>query len=77
MGGDGELNDLEEVFPPLPHPLVDSHGVQRFVVERSLNHRDDSGSSTRYFVQWWGYPPSWNIWEPRSQLMMVVPGLVE
>ena len=73
---DGNQNHLEEVFPPPPHPLVDSHGGQRFLVERILNHRDDSGSRTSYLVQWRGYPPSWNSWEPRSQLMADVSGLV-
>ena len=73
---DGKQNHLEEVFPPPPHPLVYSHGGQRFLVERILNHRDDSGSRTRYLVQWRGYPPSWNSWEPRSQLLLDVEGLV-
>ena len=56
---------------------MDSHGGQRFLVELILNHRDDSLLETTYLVQWRGYPPSWNSWEPRSQMMMDVPGLVE
>ena len=69
--------ELDQVFPPPPHHLVDSHGGQRFLVERILNHRDVNGERTSYLVRWQGYPPSWDSWEPRAQLMADVQGLVE
>uniref|UniRef100_A0AAV1U846 Chromo domain-containing protein n=1 Tax=Peronospora matthiolae TaxID=2874970 RepID=A0AAV1U846_9STRA len=45
----------DQVIPPPPHPLVDSGGVQRFLVERILNHRDVSGFRTNYLVRWHCY----------------------
>uniref|UniRef100_A0AAV1TI02 Chromo domain-containing protein n=1 Tax=Peronospora matthiolae TaxID=2874970 RepID=A0AAV1TI02_9STRA len=44
--------ELDQVFPPPPHPLVDSSGGQRFLVERILNHRDVNGVRTSYLVRW-------------------------
>uniref|UniRef100_A0AAV1UVL4 Chromo domain-containing protein n=1 Tax=Peronospora matthiolae TaxID=2874970 RepID=A0AAV1UVL4_9STRA len=67
----------DQVFPPPPHPLVISGGVQRFLVERILNHRDENGVRTSYRVRWRGYTPAWDSWEPRAQLIVDVPGLVE
>uniref|UniRef100_A0AAV1TW74 Chromo domain-containing protein n=1 Tax=Peronospora matthiolae TaxID=2874970 RepID=A0AAV1TW74_9STRA len=67
----------DQVFPPPPHPLVDSGGGQRFLVERILNHRDLNGVRTSYLVRWRGYPPAWDSWEPRAQLIVDVLGLVE
>uniref|UniRef100_M4B4I0 Chromo domain-containing protein n=1 Tax=Hyaloperonospora arabidopsidis (strain Emoy2) TaxID=559515 RepID=M4B4I0_HYAAE len=58
--------DSELIFPPLPQPLVDSHGGQRFYVERFLNHRDVKGQRTSYLVRWCGYPPSHDSWGPLS-----------
>ena len=66
----------EQIFPPPPPPLVDSHGGQRFLVERIHNHRDVKGHRTSYLVRWRGYPPSHDSWEPRSQLLVDVEGLV-
>uniref|UniRef100_A0AAV1TP16 Chromo domain-containing protein n=1 Tax=Peronospora matthiolae TaxID=2874970 RepID=A0AAV1TP16_9STRA len=43
------------MFPPPPHPLVDSSGGQRFLVERILNHRDVNGIRTSYLVRWRGF----------------------
>ena len=57
--------------------LVDFHGGQRFLVERILNHRGDSGSRKSYLVRWRGYPPSFDSWERGSQLMADVEGLVQ
>uniref|UniRef100_A0AAV1US51 Integrase catalytic domain-containing protein n=1 Tax=Peronospora matthiolae TaxID=2874970 RepID=A0AAV1US51_9STRA len=70
-------DNLEKVFPPPPPPLEDSRGGQRYLVEQLLNHRDVNGRRTSYLVRWRGYPPSWDSWEPRSQLMIDVLGLVE
>ena len=70
-------NPSEIVFPPTPHPLIDACGGRRFLVERLLNHRDEKGHRTSYLVQWRGYPPSADSWEPRSQLLVDVLGLVE
>uniref|UniRef100_M4BFS8 Chromo domain-containing protein n=1 Tax=Hyaloperonospora arabidopsidis (strain Emoy2) TaxID=559515 RepID=M4BFS8_HYAAE len=70
-------NPSENVFPPPPHPLIDARGGQRFLVERLLNHRDEKGRRTSYLVRWRGYPPSADSWEPRSQLLIDVLGLVE
>uniref|UniRef100_A0AAV1VKZ8 Chromo domain-containing protein n=1 Tax=Peronospora matthiolae TaxID=2874970 RepID=A0AAV1VKZ8_9STRA len=67
----------DQAFQPPPHPLVDSGGGQRFLVERLLNHRDVNGVRTSYLVLWRGYPPAWDSWEPRAQLIVDVPGLVE
>uniref|UniRef100_A0AAV1UHA5 Chromo domain-containing protein n=1 Tax=Peronospora matthiolae TaxID=2874970 RepID=A0AAV1UHA5_9STRA len=66
-----------QVFPPPPHPLVDSGGAQRFLVERILNHRDGNGVRTSYLVRWRGYQPAWESWDPRAQLIVDVLGLVE
>uniref|UniRef100_A0AAV1T8D6 Chromo domain-containing protein n=1 Tax=Peronospora matthiolae TaxID=2874970 RepID=A0AAV1T8D6_9STRA len=65
------------MFPPPPHPLVESSGGQRFLVERILNHRDVNGVRTSYLVRWRGYPPAWDGWEPRAQLIVDVIRLVE
>uniref|UniRef100_A0AAV1TLD8 Chromo domain-containing protein n=1 Tax=Peronospora matthiolae TaxID=2874970 RepID=A0AAV1TLD8_9STRA len=55
-----------QLFPPPPHPLVDSGGGQRFLVERILNYRDVNGVRTSYLVHWRGYPPARDSWEPRA-----------
>uniref|UniRef100_A0AAV1T2C2 Integrase catalytic domain-containing protein n=1 Tax=Peronospora matthiolae TaxID=2874970 RepID=A0AAV1T2C2_9STRA len=68
---------VESIFPPPPPPLEDSRGGQRYLDEQLLNHRDVNGRRTSYLVRWRGYPPSWDTWEPRSQLMVDVMGLVE
>uniref|UniRef100_A0AAV1TTW7 Chromo domain-containing protein n=1 Tax=Peronospora matthiolae TaxID=2874970 RepID=A0AAV1TTW7_9STRA len=67
----------EQVFPPPPHPLGGSRGGQRFLVKRILNHRDENGVRTSYLVRWRVYPPAWDSWEPRAQLIVDVLGLVE
>uniref|UniRef100_A0AAV1TFM8 Chromo domain-containing protein n=1 Tax=Peronospora matthiolae TaxID=2874970 RepID=A0AAV1TFM8_9STRA len=69
--------ESDQVFLPPPHPLVDSSGGQRFLVERILSHRDVNGVRTNYLVHWNGYPPAWGSWEPRAQLIVDVLGLVE
>uniref|UniRef100_A0AAV1TE87 Uncharacterized protein n=1 Tax=Peronospora matthiolae TaxID=2874970 RepID=A0AAV1TE87_9STRA len=69
---------VESVFPPPPPPLEDSRGGQRYLVEQLLNHRDVNRTSDelpRPVAR--VYPPSWDSWEPRSQLMVDVLGLVE
>uniref|UniRef100_A0AAV1TWJ3 Chromo domain-containing protein n=1 Tax=Peronospora matthiolae TaxID=2874970 RepID=A0AAV1TWJ3_9STRA len=74
-----KLSDLEtiQVFPPPPHPLVDSGGGQRFLVKRILTHRDVNGVRTSYLVRWCAYPQAWDSWKPRAQLIADVLGLVE
>uniref|UniRef100_A0AAV1U9E7 Chromo domain-containing protein n=1 Tax=Peronospora matthiolae TaxID=2874970 RepID=A0AAV1U9E7_9STRA len=67
----------DQVFPPPPHPLVDSSGGQRLLVERILNHRDVNDVQTSYLFRWRGYPPAWDSWEPRAQLIVDVLDLVE
>uniref|UniRef100_A0AAV1T3D0 Chromo domain-containing protein n=1 Tax=Peronospora matthiolae TaxID=2874970 RepID=A0AAV1T3D0_9STRA len=67
----------DQVFPLPPHPLVDSSGGKRFLVERILNHRDVNGIQASYLVRWRGYPLVSDIWEPRAQLIVDVLGLVE
>uniref|UniRef100_A0AAV1V1P7 Chromo domain-containing protein n=1 Tax=Peronospora matthiolae TaxID=2874970 RepID=A0AAV1V1P7_9STRA len=67
----------DQVFPPPPHPLDYSGGDQRFLVERILNHRDVNGVRKNCLVRWCGYPPTWDSWEPRAQLIVGVSGLVE
>uniref|UniRef100_A0AAV1TXS6 Uncharacterized protein n=1 Tax=Peronospora matthiolae TaxID=2874970 RepID=A0AAV1TXS6_9STRA len=69
--------ESDQVFSPPPHPLVGSVGGQRFLVERILNHRDVNGVRTSYLVRWRGYPPAWDSWEPRVQLIVDVLGFVE
>uniref|UniRef100_A0AAV1UBL9 Chromo domain-containing protein n=1 Tax=Peronospora matthiolae TaxID=2874970 RepID=A0AAV1UBL9_9STRA len=68
---------VESVFPPPPPPLEDSRSGQRYLVEQLLNHRDVNGRRTSYLFRWRGYPPYWDTWEPHSQLMIDVLGLVE
>uniref|UniRef100_A0AAV1V9B2 Chromo domain-containing protein n=1 Tax=Peronospora matthiolae TaxID=2874970 RepID=A0AAV1V9B2_9STRA len=75
--GDACPAHFGERFPPLPPPLEDSRGGQRYLIMRLLNHRDVNGRRTSYLVRWRGYPPSWGTWERRSQLMIDVLGLVE
>uniref|UniRef100_A0AAV1UQW4 Chromo domain-containing protein n=1 Tax=Peronospora matthiolae TaxID=2874970 RepID=A0AAV1UQW4_9STRA len=65
------------MFSPPPHPLVDSRGGQRFLWERVLNHCNVNGIRTSYLVRWRGYPPAWDSWEPRAQLIVDVLGLDE
>uniref|UniRef100_A0AAV1TTP3 Chromo domain-containing protein n=1 Tax=Peronospora matthiolae TaxID=2874970 RepID=A0AAV1TTP3_9STRA len=67
----------DQVVPPPPHPLVHSLGGQRFLVELIVNHRDVKGVRTSFLVSWHGYPPAWNCWEHRAQLIVEVLGLVE
>ena len=55
---------------------MDSHGGQRFHVERIHNHSDVKGHRTSYLVRWRGYPPSHDSWEPRSQLLVDIEGLI-
>uniref|UniRef100_A0AAV1TDX7 Chromo domain-containing protein n=1 Tax=Peronospora matthiolae TaxID=2874970 RepID=A0AAV1TDX7_9STRA len=69
--------EKDQVFPPPPHPLVVSIGGQRFLVERILSHRDINGVRTSYLVHLRGYPPAWNSWEPRAQLIIDVFSLVD
>ena len=69
--------ELDRGFPPPPHPLVNSHGGQHFVVKRLPTHREMKGRRTSSLVRWRGYPPSADSWEHRNQLMADVPGLVE
>ena len=73
----GTVNPPEDAFPLPPHPLVDTCGGQRVLMERPLNYRDVKGRRTSYLVRWRGYPPLANSWEPRSQLMVSVVGLAE
>ena len=58
---------MKDMFPRPLHPLVDTRGGQRFLVELLLNHRDVKGRQTSYLVQWRGYPPLADSWEPHSQ----------
>uniref|UniRef100_A0AAV1V049 Chromo domain-containing protein n=1 Tax=Peronospora matthiolae TaxID=2874970 RepID=A0AAV1V049_9STRA len=67
----------DQVFPPPPHPVVDSSGGQRFLVERILNHRDVNGVRTSYLVLWRGYPPACDSWNPRAKLIVDVLGIVK
>ena len=53
---------------------MDSHGGQRFLVERIRNHV--KGRRTSYLVRWRGYPPLHDGWEPRAQLIVDVKGLL-
>uniref|UniRef100_A0AAV1TYG5 Chromo domain-containing protein n=1 Tax=Peronospora matthiolae TaxID=2874970 RepID=A0AAV1TYG5_9STRA len=48
----------DQVSPPPPHPLVDSGGGQRFLLERTCNHRDVKSVRTSYLVRWRSYPPA-------------------
>uniref|UniRef100_A0AAV1TV11 Chromo domain-containing protein n=1 Tax=Peronospora matthiolae TaxID=2874970 RepID=A0AAV1TV11_9STRA len=46
-------------------------------MERLLNHRDVNSVRTSYLVRWRGYPPAWDIWYPRAQLIVNVLGIAE
>uniref|UniRef100_A0AAV1TTA0 Chromo domain-containing protein n=1 Tax=Peronospora matthiolae TaxID=2874970 RepID=A0AAV1TTA0_9STRA len=66
-----------QAFPPPPQPLVDSSCDQRFLFKRNLNHCDMNGVRTSCLVRWRGYPPTWDSWEPRVQLIVDVLNLVK
>uniref|UniRef100_A0AAV1TEV8 Chromo domain-containing protein n=1 Tax=Peronospora matthiolae TaxID=2874970 RepID=A0AAV1TEV8_9STRA len=67
----------DQVFSLPPHHLVDSSGGQRFLLERNLSHSDVNGVRTSHLVRWRDYPPAWDSWKPRAQLIVDVLGLVE
>ena len=46
-------------------------------MKRLLNHVDVKGLRTSYLLRWNGYSPFADIWEPRSQLMLDVLGLID
>uniref|UniRef100_A0AAV1T1W5 Chromo domain-containing protein n=1 Tax=Peronospora matthiolae TaxID=2874970 RepID=A0AAV1T1W5_9STRA len=71
------VSQPDRLFPPPPHLLVDSGGGQRFLLERILNKRDVNGVWTSYLVHWSVYPPAWDSWESRAQLIIDVLGLIE
>jgi len=52
---------------PPPTAEADSNGDAEFEVERIVA-RKRAGRGYRYLVQWKGYPPEENTWEPRSAL---------
>uniref|UniRef100_A0AAV1T731 Uncharacterized protein n=1 Tax=Peronospora matthiolae TaxID=2874970 RepID=A0AAV1T731_9STRA len=64
------------VFPPPQPPLEDSRGGQRYLVERLLNHSGVSDVGRVISSGGAAYPQSCYSWEPRSQLMVDVLGLV-
>jgi len=47
--------------------LEDFYEQHEFVVERIMNEKTKNGV-LYYFVQWEGYPPEENTWEPAAQL---------
>ena len=61
-----------------PPPLVDAQGQNHFVVERllALRPKPTGDGYSHALVQWLGYPPSANSWEPLETLQEDVPGLV-
>jgi Integrase zinc binding domain/Chromo (CHRromatin Organisation MOdifier) domain len=53
---------------PPPDAVADSNGDEQWDVERVLACRF-KGRRKQYLVQWRGYPPEENTWEPRSSLV--------
>jgi len=52
---------------PPPDAQADSNGDQQWYVERVVACRQ-RGRTRQYLVEWKGYPPEENTWEPRSAL---------
>uniref|UniRef100_A0AAV1V252 Chromo domain-containing protein n=1 Tax=Peronospora matthiolae TaxID=2874970 RepID=A0AAV1V252_9STRA len=77
-----QILEPDQMLPTPQHPLLESGGVQRVLVERILNHRDvyhasRRGVRTSYLVRWRGNSPAWDSWEHHAQLIVDSPGLVE
>ena len=53
-------------FQPLPLPIV-IEGQEWYEVQSVLDHRIH-GNSVEYLIQWVGYGPEYNSWEPASGL---------
>ena len=58
-----------------PVPLLDSHGNQRYLVERLVDYRLQQ-QRPEYLVRWKGWSPAHDSWEPEQTLLEDVPDLV-
>ena len=59
---------------------MDATGHQRWIVAALVDHQDQKTGrkrSRQFLVRWRGYPPSCDTWEPRENLIVDVPDLVE
>ena len=61
---------------PPPDAQADSNGDEVWLVERILAQRK-RGRADEFLVQWKGYPPEENTWEPRSSLRGAPDALAE
>ena len=61
--------------PSPPPPVVTDLGHTEFEVEHILAHKNPPGrfSGYRYLVKWVGFPSYRNTWEPRKNLVDVLP----
>jgi hypothetical protein len=67
--GRQEFPDRPQRFDrPPPAAEADSNGDAEWVVERILAKRTSRGGEEHYLVQWRGYPPENNTWEPHENV---------
>lgn len=69
-------SEEKDIYPPPPPPLTDADGQRHWLVDRIVDHRDQTLGRHRqrtYRVHWRGYPASRDTWEPREMLMEDIP----